>query len=149
MKDRRQFLRYVLRFLTAISALPLVVNCGRENKRAGNAGARGIRFVPAEVTLYDTYAMALYMDGTMGPKTGVIKVQYVIDGQDITLDFWHGHGGKQHRYTLNSAVYQDLKALRRVTIETTSVDGHKHKLFIDPNDSRYRVPGAQPIPVPL
>ncbi len=149
MKDRRQFLRYVWELWAGLSVLPLVVGCGRESDPAGSRRARGIRFVPGEVTLYDTYAMALYLDGSLGPKTGVVKVQYILDGNDLTLDFWHGHGGKQHRFTLTSAVYQDLKALKRVTIETTAVDGHKHKLFIDPKDSRYRVPGAQPIPVPV
>jgi hypothetical protein len=101
------------------------------------------------VTLYDTNAVALYFDGSQGPYTGVIKVAYVLANASITLDFWHGHGGVMHRFTLEPAHFAELKALRRVTLETTIVESHSHQLFIDPVDPTYRVPGATPVLVPI
>lgn len=129
-------------YLSLFTVVPLV-GCGKQMQG-------GLEPVYAnEVTLYDTYAMALYFDGGLGPKTGICKVQYILDDKSVTLDFWHGHGGKQHQFTFTPAHYADLKQLKKVTLETTVVDGHKHKLFVDPTSTRYRVPGAKPIPVPV
>lgn len=101
------------------------------------------------VKMHDTYAQALYYDGTNGPLTGVISVAYVIAGTSITLDFWHGHGGQLHRFTLEPAHFAELKQGKRITVGTTMVDGHAHTLFIDPRDESYRVPGAPDVEVPL
>jgi len=103
----------------------------------------------AVVTLHDTYAQALYLDGTLGPLTGVIEVAYVIAGASITLDFWHGHDGVQHRFTLEPSHFDQLKAGERVTLGTTTVEGHAHTLFVDPTDENYRVPDAPDVDVPL
>ena len=101
------------------------------------------------IEMYDQYAMALYMDGGLGPKTGEILVEYIIANKNIELEFWHGHGGKSHRYALTPDHFARLKKGEKITVETTSVDGHTHKLFIDPNYSKWRFPGARPIKVPV
>ena len=101
------------------------------------------------VTMHDTYAQALYLDGTYGPLTGVISVAYVMAGAAITLEFWHGHGGVQHRFTIAPEHFASLKRGERVTITTTTVDSHEHTLFIDPLDEDYRVPGAPDVDVPI
>jgi hypothetical protein len=103
----------------------------------------------AVVRMHDTYAQALYLDGTNGPLTGVITVAYVIAGTALTLDFWHGHGGQLHRFTLEPAHFDALKQGQRVTLGTTTVENHAHTLFIDPLDEDYRVPGAPDVEVPL
>lgn len=100
------------------------------------------------VTLYDTYAMAMYYDGTIGPKTGVIKVDDVLANAQLDKEFWHGHGGRNHRFTVTPDHLTKLRNLEKVTIETTSVESHAHTLFVDMSDSRWRVPGAQPVRVP-
>jgi hypothetical protein len=123
----------------------LLFGCGRDEE---SSLARGL-LKEGTVTLYDTHAQALYMDGGMGPKTGIIKVDYILANQPVVLEFWHGHGGRNHRFTLTEAHYTELKKLKRVYIETTVVDGHTHKLFIDPVDPRWRVAGAKPVVVPL
>jgi hypothetical protein len=101
------------------------------------------------VQLHDTYAQALYLDNSLGPLTGTIRVAQVIAGVVITLDFWHGHGGQLHRFTLEPPHFAALLRGERITVGTTMVDGHAHTLFIDPVDERYRVPGAPDIAVPL
>jgi hypothetical protein len=101
------------------------------------------------VTLYDTYAVALYFDGTLGPETGIIKVADVAAGKTLTMDFWHGHGGVLHRFTLVPADFAKLKAKQKVTTKTTIVEDHQHELFIDPIDPKWRVPGAQPQTIPV
>lgn len=101
------------------------------------------------VILYDTYAMALYMDGGLGPKTGIIKVDYILENKPITFTFWHGHSGRNHEFTLLPEHFEELKAKRKIVIETTEVDGHTHRLFVDPTNPKWRVPGALPIQVPL
>jgi hypothetical protein len=94
------------------------------------------------VTLHDTYAQALYFDGTLGPLTGVITVAQAVAGTTVTMDFWHGHNGQQHRFTLEPSHFAALARGERVTLETTTVDNHSHQLFVDPLDETYRVEGA-------
>lgn len=105
--------------------------------------------VQATRKLHDTYAQALYLDNSLGPLTGIIEVDFVIAASVRTLDFWHGHGGTQHRFTLEPEHFAALKRGERITIGTSTVDGHAHTLFIDPLDEDYRVPGAPDVDVPL
>ena len=102
----------------------------------------------ATVTLYDTYAMALYFDGGLGPRTGVIRVADVAAGTDLAMDFWHGHGGQLHRFTVTASHFAALRRRERVMVETTEVDSHRHLLFVDPTDPRWRVEGAAPQTIP-
>ncbi len=101
------------------------------------------------VLMHDTYAQALYFDGTKGPLTGIIEVDFVLAGAPVEIEFWHGHGGQNHRYRLGPEQFEALKRGERVTVETTEVDGHAHLLFVDPLDEDYRVPGAPSVEVPL
>ena len=101
------------------------------------------------VVMYDTYAQSLYFDGSLGPTTGIVRAQWAAAGDAVELEFWHGHGGVSHRFTVTSSHFESLKRGERVTIETTEVDSHTHQLFVDPTDPRYRVPGAAPLPIPL
>ncbi len=140
--NRRQFLWTLTKGGIAVGVMGLTAYGKESGATEPVAEASSHR-----VVLYDTYAMALYFDGSLGPKTGIIKVDYVIEGMPLLMRFWHGHNGKNHEFTLEPSHYEDLKALKRVTIETTTVADHSHKLFIDPIDVRYRVPGAQPIEV--
>ena len=103
----------------------------------------------ATVLMHDTYAQALYLDGSNGPLTGTITVEYVIAGAAVTLDFWHGHNGVPHRFTVGPDDFAQLVAGQRVTLGTTIVEDHSHTLFIDPLDENYRVPGAPDTPVGL
>jgi hypothetical protein len=103
----------------------------------------------AFVILYDTYAQALYFDGTYGPTTGTIRAVDMGAGADKTYDFWHGHNGVLHRFTLTAAHFADLRKKKRVNLMTTVVEDHQHALFVDPVDLQWRVPGAMPVSVPV
>jgi hypothetical protein len=126
---------------------------GTRNQEPGMEPGSGIdEEIPIEpmyVVMYDTYAQALYYDGTEGPKTGIITVDMILANQAVKLDFWHGHGGQKHRYEIRPEHYAELKAGKRVYLETTEVQSHSHTLFIDPVLPKYRVPGATPVEVPL
>jgi hypothetical protein len=101
------------------------------------------------VKMHDTYAQALYLDGGIGPLTGIVTVAHVIASSTVTMDFWHGHGGQLHRFTLEPMHFDALKRGERVTVGTTTVEGHAHTLFVDPREERYRVEGAPDVDVPL
>lgn len=111
--------------------------------------APGDACMGTSVAMHDTYAQALYFDGTKGPLTGTITVGHVVAGTMVTFDFWHGHGNMLHRYTLMPTHFDALKRGEKVTLTTTTVDGHEHNLFIDPRDEAYRVPNAPDVNVPL
>ena len=116
---------------------------------AATSGASDDACVQKTVKMHDTYAQALYYDGTNGPLTGIVTTAQIIVGVVLTMDFWHGHNGMQHRFTLGSQEFERLKQGKRVTVDTTMVDGHAHTLFIDPKDEGYRVPGAPDVDVPI
>jgi hypothetical protein len=101
------------------------------------------------VKMHDTHAQALYLDGTLGPLTGIVTTAQVIAGSTTTMEFWHGHGGVPHRFTLEPMHFDALKRGERITLGTTTVEGHAHTLFVDPRDERYRVAGAPDVDVPL
>jgi hypothetical protein len=100
------------------------------------------------ITLYDTLAVALYFDGSLGPTTGTIRVADMVAGAATTFDFWHGHGGQLHRFTVTATHYAQLRRGQRVMITTTTVDSHEHMLFVDPRDPQWRAPDATPVQVP-
>jgi hypothetical protein len=100
------------------------------------------------VTLRDTHAMALYLDGGLGPRTGIVRVADIAAGLEQPRDFWHGHGAALHRFTITPAHFAALRRRERITIETTEVDGHRHTLFVDPTDPQWRVEGATPQTIP-
>lgn len=144
--DRRDFFKHLMQSGMTVAALGLA-GCGAE--RAGRGGAMRLALGGrSRVTLYDTYAMALYMDGGLGPRTGIIKVEYVLKNEELTLEFWHGHGGQNHMFTVTPEHFAQIKKLEKVTLETTEVAGHTHKLFIDFSSAQWRVEGAEPVEVP-
>ena len=160
--QRRHFLRIVIGGTAALGLTgcagepeigsPSGGDAGRAGPDAAHAGGQDAgQASPGDaaagcdagvVFMHDTNAQALYLDGTLGPLTGVIYVDYVIDGVELTLDFWHGHNGIQHRWTLEPHHFAALKRGERITLTTTTVEDHAHTLFVDPVDESYRVPGA-------
>lgn len=124
---------------------PTESDAGNVDAAAASVDACTQRFVK----MHDTNAQALYLDGTNGPLTGVVTVAQVITGTTVTMDFWHGHNGIQHRFTLDATHFAALKRGERILVGTTMVDGHSHTLFVDPRDESYRVLGAPDVDVPL
>lgn len=150
MVNRRHFIRKMVQGGVGLWVAGLTVACGREEEMAQAEG----RFLvdgsgKGEIIMYDTYAMALYFDGGLGPKTGNIKVDYIVANQPLTLEFWHGHGGVNHKFTLLPEHFAEMKKMKKTYVETNVVADHKHKLFIDFSDSKWRVPGAKPVSVPV
>lgn len=143
--NRREFLKIL--GTGAVIGTFGIIGCGEE-KTTENASGLVALSAPGRVTLYDTNAMALYFDGDLGPKTGIIKVDYVIKNEPVTLEFWHGHGGVNHKFTVTPDHFREMKKLKRIYLETSSVAGHTHRLFIDTKDPKWRVTGASPVEVP-
>jgi hypothetical protein len=156
--QRRDFI-----FMFGAGAVTCVIGCDPEAHAPGADAAAGASpdttaaasdggidgCLQKVVKMHDTYAQALYLDGTRGPLTGIVTVAHVIAGSMVTMDFWHGHGGQLHKFTLEPAHFEALKRGERVTVGTTTVEGHNHMLFVDPRDEELRVSGAPDVEVPL
>ena len=149
--DRREFFRHIVEGGTGFLVFGLA-GCGTDTRprTAPGALARLANRLEGESrkVMYDTNAMALYMGGGLGPKTGIIKVEYLLANQPVEFEFWHGHDGVNHAFTLLPEHIKELKQLKKVTLETTEVGNHTHKLFIDFSDPRWRVANAEPVEVP-
>lgn len=96
---------------------------------------------------YPLYAMATYFDGTTGPVTAEIDAATVSGGEDSSMIFWHGHGGMKHSFVLSADDKLRVLNGERVEIETSRVSGHSHRLFIDPTDEKWRIPGQQMVKI--
>ena len=144
--NRRDFLGAIGQATGMLVTVGLV-GCGKETTHEKTM--HRLFMGAGTVTMYDTNAVALYFDGDLGPKTGVIKVDYILANKSIDLQFWHGHGGMYHRFTVTPTHFAELKKLKKIYIETTEVESHSHKLFIDPVDPQWRVKGALPVEVPV
>ena len=140
---RREFVKTSSGILVGVAAF---AKCGVDGGSESQVAASRDDGV---VVLYDTYAMALYMDGSLGPRSGIVKVDYILSGEPVEMEFWHGHNGRKHSYRLEPEHYSAIKKLDKVSIETDVVAEHSHMLFIEPDNPRWRVPGAEPIEVPL
>jgi|GEM_PF-1873325 len=163
---RRRFLRLVVGS-AVVSAVGCVADAGDGNgsdpgadaTASPDGGVQDATAAPADATtpgcdaqtvlVYDTYAQALYLDGSLGPLTGIITAVAIRDGVSLDMDFWHGHGGVLHRFTVTPGDFAALRRGERVYLDTTVVDDHQHTLFIDPSDPDYRVPDTEPVSVTI
>lgn len=143
-KGRRNFLQ-ALGFGTAAAHLAA---CGAAADGERAAATESLRDDGDFVILYDTYAVAMYFDGSIGPTTGIVTVQEIVNGVDAPKTFWHGHGGVDHRYVVRASDLAQLHQKKKVFLQTDVVAEHSHRLFVDPTDARWRVPGAKPVKVP-
>ena len=84
----------------------------------------------------DFHAYNIYFDGTRGPKTGIIKATKMQLGKTVDLEFWHGHGGKNHRFVVTQKEYQQIIRGKVVDIQTDSVQNHTHTVRLDAKKSR-------------
>lgn len=100
------------------------------------------------IEFYPLYAMATYFDGSLGPVTAEITSVQMTNEMDEELMYWHGHGGRSHTFTLSKFDKNQILGGRKVVIETSTVDGHTHKLFIDPTDKQWRIVGAEMVKIP-
>jgi hypothetical protein len=142
--SRRDFLRAAAAMAAAVPAFAGLHACGIVDE----SESKILSLNDGElVTLFDCYAVATYFDGGIGPHTGTITVAMIDANQETTLEFWHGHGGKQHQFKITPDHFQSIRDLKKTWIETTTVDNHTHKLFIDPVDPQWRVPGAKPVQI--
>lgn len=69
-------------------------------------------------------------DGT-GLKMPCITKEVIAAGQEVSYDFWHGHSGELHRFTLTVEDLQTLKEEKSIEVFTAIVDGHKHAVKVD------------------
>ncbi|MCX6116961.1 MAG: hypothetical protein NT027_05430 [Proteobacteria bacterium] len=49
-----------------------------------------------------------------------------------TYRFWHGHGGKQHSFTVSEENFISLQKGETIEIYTDIITGHRHALKIEP-----------------
>lgn len=99
--------------------------------------------------MFDLYAMAYFQDGSLGPRAAVIKMEYLMANKKVEVEFWHGHNGVMHKFILGPSDFAKIKSGEKFELETTEVDGHKHKLFIDSSDQKWRVENAVAKKVPI
>lgn len=69
-------------------------------------------------------------DGT-GLKMPCITKEVIAAGQEVSYDFWHGHSGELHRFTLTVEDLGTLKEEKSIEVFTAIVDGHKHAVKVD------------------
>ena len=70
-------------------------------------------------------------DGTSYSMPCITAVD-IAAGVEKIYDFWHGHDGMQHKFTVTSADFAKLKAGHETEIYTSVVEDHRHSLLLSP-----------------
>ena len=64
-----------------------------------------------------------------------ISAEDVELGEELEFEFWHGHGGGQHTFTLTAEDFVTLKEEGEIEIFTNVIDGHRHALRISTSEA--------------
>jgi hypothetical protein len=72
-------------------------------------------------------------DGTIY-KMPCVMPQELGEGEVLEFDFWHGHGGMTHSFTINGEQFFTLQEVGEVEIYTDVIQGHRHALRLSLND---------------
>ena len=95
------------------------------------------------VMMNDIQLIAMYMDGTQGPVTGVLKVSQILENKPTTHKHFDSHG---HTFTLTPEHYAKLKKGEQFKVETTEAESHTHLVLVSPKN---KVPGSVAVAVPV
>jgi len=60
-----------------------------------------------------------------------ISRAFIEKGEEQKYNFWHGHDGELHRFTITAEDFALLRSGKSIEIFTAVVDGHKHAVKID------------------
>jgi hypothetical protein len=58
----------------------------------------------------------------------------VVAGVEKVYEFWHGHGGRKHSFTVTAENFLKLQAGEVIEIHTNVIEGHRHALRISPRE---------------
>ncbi len=74
-------------------------------------------------------------DPNDGTTTGILTAATIIAGVPVTMQYWHGHNGIWHMFTITAENFATLKSGNPVMfyVPTTVVEDHYHLTMVDPN----------------
>lgn len=138
--NRREFVKTILgSSVTVFTVSRLGFGATSRNVLAGFPESyRDIRdllmWAPYEAFLPDE-TNPVIEDPSDGTETGTLTAAQIQTGQEITLQYWHEHGGIYHKFTVTADQLASLKAGKPTvfTIPTTVVEDHYHFTIIDPS----------------
>lgn len=70
-------------------------------------------------------------DGTYY-KMPCIPQEDIDAGESRTYEFWHGHNGQVHQFTVTAEDFAQLQEGRDIEIYTDVITGHRHALLVSP-----------------
>ncbi len=137
--ERRRFLSYLCRVPLVSYAAVALTRCGPEPGKSRLAGR------PTEgppVTAFQTFAyyQGLGETETRDPERTdgtaydmpCISALDIAAGFEKSYDFWHGHSGKLHRFTVTTDDFKKLQSGHNVEVYTSIVEDHRHSLVVSP-----------------
>lgn len=68
-------------------------------------------------------------DGTYSSMPLILRAD-IDAGEAKTYKFWHGHGGKNHMFTLTEEDMDALHDEKTIEVFTSVVDGHRHAVRV-------------------
>lgn len=63
-----------------------------------------------------------------------ILAEDIAAGVEKPYEFWHGHGGRKHKFVVKPEHFLELQQGRAVEIYTDIVEDHRHSLRISPRE---------------
>ena len=137
--QRRRFLAYLCRAPIVSYAVITMAACSDEQTASMPADA------PVPKASTDKFQTFGYYEGLGQTETrdpsrtdGTTYNMPCLTAADIaaavekTYEFWHGHDGMQHRFTVTKTDFNRLKSGQSVEIFTSVVEDHRHALLLSP-----------------
>jgi hypothetical protein len=139
--DRRYVIKLVASAPLAIAGASLIGGCSTDEEITSNLADTSAVDEPA----YKSFG---YYQG-LGPNESrsssrsdgtyhqmpCITLRDVARGATKEYQFWHGHGGGSHKFTVTAENFAELREGKIVEIFTNIIDGHRHALRISPQES--------------
>lgn len=138
--ERRRFLSYLCTMPLISYATVILSGCSDEQGAIAAQNALKGQDVPANAYQGFGYYQGLgeterrdpgRTDGTTY-NMPCITADEIAAGVEKSYEFWHGHGGQQHHFTITADDFVKLQAGTDIEIFTSIVESHRHALLISP-----------------
>lgn len=99
----------------------------------------------AVILVYDIQMLGYStLGGGFLGRDAILPATSIRDSVPLNLNYIQDNHG--HKFSISTEQFEKLKRGEAVEIITTEAQGHKHRVVIDPKN---RVPGSQPISIPV
>lgn len=137
--QRRRFLAHLCGVPLVGFAAAVVTGCSDDLNDRGTSRPKDTAAEPDKVQTFGYY-QGLGANETRNPgrtdgttyMMPCVSHADIVAGVEKVYEFWHGHGGRQHKFTVTANDFSKLLRGESVEIYTSVVEDHRHSAMVTP-----------------